>query len=200
MKFDNSFGDSYLSFLVLFGAYFTLKSLASMFAYYEVVIHRDIWRAQQVWFTFGFPSLMGMMQSFSTRLQSWLIKEHVEAKWVTTASNARRNAMEWFNGIYLFVLVGAMIVSIFTVLRANETCFEFLAASLFGGAIAIMLWPGVSMTIYEMAPCLHSVYTSRVEIPTHLVYAGLVVLGLVISQVAVSDITICHLARASLDQ
>ena len=189
MKFTDDWYNSYAAFLVVFGLYFIMRFIATAFSYYEHVLHRDIWRSQATWFMFGFTSLVGMLFAIATK--TGLTKP----KWTTTGSNSNLSWLEWFNIIYFWLLMCALSTNVVFIFTNAVSCFQLVASTLFGGAIAMMMWPGVSMSLYQRLPFefLQSWFDKRIEIPTHATYAAVVLVGMVISQLALTSESICSI-------
>lgn len=173
LTFTTQYG--YWAFIFTFVPYFAGKFLTSFTAYTGKVDADEIWIAQQVWFGYAFCAVVGIFdalrQQFTGRGLSWGVTGEAE----------RRNWLEYFNVIMVFLLCVGIAIRTINMFVHVETSLIDMGAIFFAGTIVYQMWPMVSMSLYEwiyntaLDPSERD-ELKRFTIPTYVVYVILLIL------------------------
>jgi hypothetical protein len=152
-----------------------LKILANLISYAGSVRGDDVWRAQEVWFSFSWVSFLGIWEAVSG-----------STGWGLTGGASRTNNLEWFN-ILAFTALALSIVVRFGLFLVDTASLMNLGAVFFAGTIVIQLWPMVSMSLYERIVNRQMAEEDieelrRIEFPTYVLYAAAIVISIIMSE------------------
>eukprot|EP00339_Tiarina_fusa_P015065 CAMPEP_0117016706 /NCGR_PEP_ID=MMETSP0472-20121206/13146_1 /TAXON_ID=693140 ORGANISM="Tiarina fusus, Strain LIS" /NCGR_SAMPLE_ID=MMETSP0472 /ASSEMBLY_ACC=CAM_ASM_000603 /LENGTH=227 /DNA_ID=CAMNT_0004720863 /DNA_START=85 /DNA_END=764 /DNA_ORIENTATION=+ len=165
----------YFAFIFTFVPYFAAKFLSSITAYTGKVEPDEIWVAQQVWFGYAFPAVVGIIdalrQQFTGKGLSWGVTGEAE----------RRNWLEYFNVFVVFALSIGILFRVVHMFLYVETSLIDMGAIFFAGTIVYQMWPMVSMSLYEWVYNIALDSTERDElvrfkIPTYIIYVVLLLM------------------------
>eukprot|EP01094_Clydonella_sp_ATCC50884_P008790 TRINITY_DN18344_c0_g1_i1.p1 TRINITY_DN18344_c0_g1~~TRINITY_DN18344_c0_g1_i1.p1 ORF type:complete len:543 (-),score=222.60 TRINITY_DN18344_c0_g1_i1:765-2255(-) len=168
--------NNYIALLYTFIPYYSLKILASLVSYAGNVRADDVWRAQEIWFSYAWVALLGMFEAVSG-----------SSGWGLTGTNARTNRLEWFNMIMVLLLSVGILVRFVVFLLDSASDLLDLGALFFAATIVIQMWPMVSMSLYERVVNAYLDEEDieelhRAEIPTYLIYGFIIIIGIVVSE------------------
>jgi len=161
--------------LYTFLPYYMLKILANLISYAGAVRGDDVWRAQEVWFSYAWVSFLGTLEALSG-----------STGWGLTGGAARTNNLEWFN-IGAVAVLSASIIVRFVMFLFSSSSLMNLGAIFFASTIVVQLWPMVSLSLYErivnrqLDPD-NIEELQRIEIPNYLIYAAAIIVGIVMSE------------------
>jgi hypothetical protein len=155
--------------------YYCLKILANLLSYAGSVRGQDVWRAQEAWFSYSWVSFLGLVEAITG-----------SSGWGLTGGADRTNNLEWFNLLAILALSLSILVRFILFLVHDSNLLE-LGALFFAATIVLHLWPMASMSLYERVvnsqlPEEEIEELHRAEIPTYLIYAFAVIIGIVISE------------------
>jgi len=164
-----------LALLYTFLPYYLFKIGANLLSYAGSVRGEDVWRAQEAWFSYSWVSFLGLVEAVTG-----------SSGWGLTGGADRTNNLEWFNLIAILALAISILVR-FILFLANQEGLLELGAIFFAGTVLLQMWPMASMSLYERVvntqlPEDDIEELRRAEIPTYLLYAFAVVIGIVISE------------------
>ena len=133
----------YWAFVFTFLPYFLAKFIGSFTAYSGKVNSEEIWIAQQVWFGYAFPAVIGIIDA---------VRQHFTGKglsWGVTGEAERKNWLEYFNVAVVSGLVIGIAIRMLHLFIFIEAALVDLGAVFFAGTIVFQMWPMVSMSLYE---------------------------------------------------
>jgi len=170
------------SFAYTFIPYQTLRVLATVVANRKVSLS-DIYRSQQVWFSYAFPSFVGLIEAFIYKFTG------EEKNWGNTGARPISNWLDWFN-ILSFIIITAGIIKNIILFFIKGGCTPTpLLASVFAIYIAVQLWPLISIAMATRS--LGSVSNldkylekhkqlPRYKLPTYLLASVVLLIGLIV--------------------
>jgi len=181
VNFQSEKGPLTQAFIATFFPYFLLKSLSSYLSYYKVKAN-DIWVAQQVWFSFAFASLFGIIDAFKEAATGKAI-----GGWGVTGEGVRTSKMEWFNLFMVIIMILCVIIRSIILLvepLSGDTAIG-IASIFFISTIIVHMWPMSSSTLYEYIYNAHlenkkKQDLKRVKIPTYMIYSFVIILTILI--------------------
>jgi len=171
----------YRAFLVTFLPYFTLKLIFAYLSYHNVNA-QDVWVAQEIWFSYAFASIYGIVDA---------LKELITGKglggWGVTGEGTRSSNLEYFNVIVVFSLILLMgIRAVLFFVSSTKDPVE-MASIFFAATIVIQMWPVTSTSVYEWINNAHLTPEDKVDlkryvIPKYLIFAGFIIATILIGQ------------------
>jgi len=172
----------YRAFLITFVPYFICRFLSNYLSYNKVSAD-DVWVAEEIWYSYSFASLYGIIDAFKEEFTGTGI-----GGWGVTGEGKRTGNLEWANVLVVFGLLILIIIRFGFFLFAAANLI-YIAAMFFGGGIVIHMWPIVSTTLYEYLynnhlPADEKVDLRRFEVPAYIMFAAVIVVSVLLSQFA----------------
>jgi len=165
--------------LATFLPYFICKSVAA-FLSYDRVNSKDIWVAQEIFFSYSFASTFGAMDAFYEKVTGKAL-----GGWFT-GEGKRRSKLEWLNALVVLLFVLAIFIEfIMFLVNPLQNIIE-IAALFFSFIVVMQMWPMVSTTLYEFVhnshlPAEEKVDLHRYEVPDYIIFTFVLVFGIIVS-------------------